>query len=122
MAWKQDMNLNPTGKGGFRDNPQNRSSGHWKKADSPRYKLEQMMKLSEDELKAISKDKTQPLFEKKLADAILNGDWKTIREMVHEVYGTPKQSVDVTSGGNELKPTLVQFVYGPDDSTNTDRV
>lgn len=87
---------NPTGKGGFADNPQNRSNGSWKKSDTPRYKLEQMMKLSEDELIAVAKDKDAPYFERKLANAINKADWKVIKEMTDQVYGQPKQTIDTT--------------------------
>lgn len=34
---------NATGKGGFGDNPQNRSNGSWKKEKTPRAKLEKML-------------------------------------------------------------------------------
>ncbi len=87
---------NPTGKGGFGDNPQNRNPGSWKKSDTPRFKLEQMMKLSEPELKAIADDIDAPYFERKLATAIKKADWKVIREMTDQVYGQPKQTIDTT--------------------------
>lgn len=93
---KQDMNLNPTGKGGFGDNPQNRSNGSWKKSDTPRFKLEQMMKLSEKRLKEIADDVEAPYFERKLATAIKKADWKVIKEMTDQVYGQPKQTIDTT--------------------------
>jgi hypothetical protein len=96
MTSNQDMNRNPDGRGGFADNPQNRSSGHWKKADTPRFKLERMMKLSEPELKAIADDIDAPYFERKLATAIKKADWKVIREMTDQVYGQPKQTIDTT--------------------------
>lgn len=114
----QDKHIpNPTGKGGFGDNPQNRSSGHWKKEDTPRFKLEKMMNLSIKDLEVIVRDEDAPLFERKLAKAIVEDDWKTYREMMHEVYGTPKQSVDVTSGGDKIK-TVVEIIDAR--STNTD--
>ena len=81
---------------GFKQNPQNRHNGSWSKADTPRYKLEQMMKLSEPELKAVADDKTAPYFERKLAGAINKADWKVIREMTDQVYGQPKQTIDTT--------------------------
>ena len=102
---------NPTGKGGFRDNPQNRASGYWKKEDTPRYKLEQMMKLDEDELRKIAEDKKAPYFERKLAVAIRKGEWREIKEMIQEVYGKPKESVDLTTGGEPMT-ALVKFVDG----------
>lgn len=91
-----DQVPNPTGKGGFGDNPQNRNPGGWVKTDTPRFKLERMMKLSEPELKAVADDKTAPYFERKLAGAIHKADWKVIREMTDQVYGQPKQTIDTT--------------------------
>ena len=108
---------NPTGKGGFQERPQDRGRGFWKKESTPRYKLEKMMNLSMKELEVIVRDEDAPLFERKLAKAIVEDDWKTYREMMHEVYGTPKQSVDVTSGGDKIK-TVVEIIDAR--STNTD--
>ena len=92
-------NMPPTG---FHTNPERRNPGGWVKSDTPRYKLEQMMKLSADELRKVAEDKTAPLFEQKLAIAIKNGQWREIKEMIQEVYGRPKESVDVTSNGETI--------------------
>lgn len=116
-ATDQDYNRNPEGKGGFGDNPQNRNPGGWRKQDTPRFKLEKMMNLSIKDLEEIVRDEDAPLFERKLAKAVVENDWKTYREMMHEVYGTPKQSVDVTSGGDKIK-TVVEIIDAR--STNTD--
>ena len=95
---------------GFNANPQNRHNGAWKKEDTPRYKLEQMMKLSADELRKVAEDKTAPLFEQKLAIAIKNGQWREIKEMIQEVYGKPQENVDLTSKGERLT-VVVEDVY-----------
>lgn len=71
-----------------------RHNGAWKKEDSARYKLEQMLKLSEDELRAVASDKDAPLFERKLATCIAKGQWKEIEGMMNQVYGQPKQSIE----------------------------
>lgn len=95
-----------------------RHSGAWKKESTPRYKLEQMMKLSEMELKKIATDEQAPLFERKLAIAIRKGEWKEIEAMINQVYGKPNQSIDMTSNGETVAPTtLVRFV--DDRSKNT---
>ena len=88
---------NPTGKGGFGDHPENRNDGSWKKEDTPRFKLEQMMKLSESKLTIIAKDKKAPQFERKLANCMLEGDWKVTKEMISEVYGMPTETVKTTA-------------------------
>lgn len=81
-----------------------RNPGGWKKTDTARYKLEQMLKLSEAELLALVKDKDAPYFERKLAGCINKGDWATLAGMMNQVYGMPKQEVQQTN--IELKPIL----------------
>lgn len=71
-----------------------RHNGAWKKEDTARYKLEQMLKLSEAELRDIATDKEAPLFERKLANCIATGKWKEIEGMMNQVYGQPKQLVE----------------------------
>lgn len=95
---------NPTGKGGFGDNPENRNPGGWVKSDTPRFKLEQMMKLSSKDLQAVIDDEDAPLFEHKLAQAIQDGNWREIDSMINQVYGKPKESVDVTTQGESINP------------------
>lgn len=41
---------NPTGKGGFGDNPQNRNPGGWKKEESISYQYNRLMRMSPAEL------------------------------------------------------------------------
>lgn len=81
-----------------------RHNGAWKKEDTARYKLEQMLKLSEAELLALEKDREAPYFERKLAGCINKGDWATLAGMMNQVYGMPKQEVQQTN--IELKPIL----------------
>jgi hypothetical protein len=69
-----------------------------------------MMKMSDADLKAVFDDLEAPLFERKLAGAISKGDWKIIREITHEVYGTPKQSVDMTTNGESLAPPVIRII------------
>lgn len=82
---------------GFNKHPENRNPGGWKKEDTPRFKLEQMMKLKSSELEAIVKDDETPLFDKKLAVAIKDGKWKELESMIVQVYGYPKQTIEQTN-------------------------
>lgn len=104
---EQEQSENPTkqrkpsfGKGGvptppgFEAHPERRHNGGWKKEDTARYKLEQMLKLTEKELKDIAFDKEYPLFERKLATCIAKGNWKEIEGMMNQVYGQPKQKIE----------------------------
>lgn len=86
-----------------------RHNGAWKKEDTPRYKLEQMMKLTEAELADLAQNKEAPYFERKIASCINRGDWRTIESMINQVYGQPKQQIDHTIA--EPKP-LVDLTKG----------
>ena len=71
-----------------------RRQGFWDIESSARYKLEQMLKLSEPELKELASDRDAPLFERKLATCIAKGNWKEIEGMMNQVYGQPKQRIE----------------------------
>lgn len=81
-----------------------RNNGAWKKEDTARYKLEQMMKLSGEELRTVEADEDAPMFERKLAKAILNGEWKEIESMINQVYGQPKATISAEVA--EIKPLV----------------
>lgn len=83
-------------------NPRNPSG--WKREDTARYKLEQMMKLSEVELTELNFNESAPMFERKIAKAILNGEWKEIESMMNQVYGQPKQKIEAEVA--EVKPLV----------------
>lgn len=76
-------------------NGNKRGSGAWKKEDTARYKLEQMLKLDQEEILAIANDKDAPLFERRIARSLLKeNSWKTTESIINQVYGTPKQTID----------------------------
>lgn len=92
-----------------------RNDGSWSKESTPRFKLEQMMKLSEQQLKEIAENKDAPYFERKLATAIKKGDWKVIREMIDQVYGSPKSAHTITGpNGESIIEGLAGLIAGAD--------
>lgn len=76
-----------------------RSNGHWRKEDTARYKLEQMTKLTEDELSAVIENKDAPCFERRIARAIKDSEWHTIESMINQVYGKPKETSETILRG-----------------------
>lgn len=83
---------------GFEKYPERRHNGAWKKEDTARYKLEQMLKLNQDEIVAIANDKNAPLFERRIARSLLKeNEWKITESMVNQVYGMPKQQIEQTN-------------------------
>lgn len=98
--------------GGPRANP--RHNGAWKKEDTPRYKLEQMMKLPEKDLRKVVDDKDAPYFERKIANCLAKGDWKTLESMINQVYGQPSQTtVNVDAGDHEEAKAFIRGVFIP---------
>ena len=95
---------NPTGKGGFGDNPENRNPGGWKKDATARYKLEQIIQMSDEELQGLIDNEEAAAFDKRLAHAVKNGQWRELEGMINQVYGKPKESVDLTTKGKSLNP------------------
>ena len=71
-----------------------RHNGAWKKEDTPRFKLEQMMKMPREGLLKVIADEDASYFERKIAKCLVKGDWKTVESMINQVYGMPKQSVE----------------------------
>ena len=53
------------------------------------------MQLNEKDLIAIVKDESLPYFERKIAKSINEGDWKVLESMINQVYGQPKQHLEV---------------------------
>jgi hypothetical protein len=94
----------------FGSKPENRHSGAWKKTDTPRYKLEKLIQLTSSEIEELIIDKNTPLFEKKLATAILDADWKVIRDIIHEVYGRPKETKEISTPEQQYPIALIEFV------------
>lgn len=67
-----------------------RNNGSWKKEDTPRYKMEQMIKLTHNELLAIANDENAPLFDRRIAKSLLKeNDFKTTERIINQVYGSP---------------------------------
>lgn len=103
----KDMNRNPTGKGGFKDRPQDRGRGFWKREETARYKLELIIKMSDTEIQDLIEDPSTPVFDKRMAEAVQDGKWRELDGMINQIYGRPKESIDVTSNGETIGATIV---------------
>ena len=81
---------------GFEKHPERRNPGGWKKEDTARYKLERMLELDETQLIEIANNKEAPLFERRIATTLLKDkDWRITEGMLNQVYGAPKQRLEV---------------------------
>ena len=78
-----------------------RHNGAWKKEDTLRYKLQQVAKMTEEELKALTQDPTAGEYEKNIARTILQSAgldpdkrWHVLEGLTNQDSGFPKQQVD----------------------------
>ena len=91
-------------------NPQH--NGSWHKEDTPRYWLESMMKMKDDELDAVIDDENSPRFKKKIASCIKSGEWKEIKEMIQEVYGKMPEMQITVEADDETKEEASKIIRG----------
>lgn len=89
---KDDMNRNPTGKGGFGDNPQNRNNGRWSAEASIPHQMRLFLTMTKDEIEQWQKD--VPARKRTSAQQIaLNSVLKSISDLSYQ-----KETTDRTSG------------------------
>lgn len=87
-----------------------RHNGAWKKEDTLRYKWEQILKMTDDELRAVLAGQKVGRVEKMTAEVLLDNTMKptekiaVLDKLATQVYGFPKQEVQQTN--IELKPIL----------------
>ena len=118
-ATEQDHNFNPTGKGGFADNPQNRNAGgRPKNQQSFMYWMCFFKDLTVEDFK--NYENTHPEDKMFVAESIAYArvassrkDLAEFKEVANRTEGMPKQSTDVTSGGEKIN-SLYDFLAKAD--------
>ena len=105
---------NPTGKGGFGDNPQNQSPGGWDKKKSISYQMNFFLRMTVDEIKKWEKD--NPTKNRTMAQIIaLNSVKKSFVELEYQ-----KETTDRTEGKatqkvaheiDEKKPIISESIF-----------
>ena len=117
---EQEVKRNPDGtyaKGtfpatGFHTNPERRHNGSWHKENTPRYWLEEMMKMKDDELEEIINDGESSKFKRKMASCIQYGEWKELKEMIQEVYGKMPEMQITVEADDETKEEASKIIRG----------
>lgn len=95
----------------FRERPQDRHNGSWHKENTPRYWLEEMMKMGSEELNAIIEGDA-PVFKKNMAQCIVKGEWKELKEMIQEVYGKMPEMQITVEADEESAEEANKFIRG----------
>jgi len=116
MPKEGDVN-NPTGKGGFGDNPQNKANGRWSKDTSISYWYNHLIRMDLTEFEAFEpKTMAQQLALNAVIEA--KDEINYLKEVTDRTEGRASQSTDITSGGEPIKntPTTIQVeITRPDE-------
>lgn len=112
MTTNQDMNRNPTGKGGFGDNPQNRNDGRWSAETSIGWNYNRLIRFTVEEFKNWTKE--HPESERTIAEelaynAVISArkDLGYLKEVTDRTEGKSMQKNDITSGGNLVSGLVI---------------
>ena len=100
-----------------------RHNGSWHKEDTPRYKIECLMKMSDDELDKVRMDEDKQSFERAYANIILlmrsatdieeaAKASKALNEMIHEVYGKMPEMQITVEADDETKEEASKIIRG----------
>ena len=97
-AWLPGAVPNPTGKGGFGDNPQNRSNGKWKKENSISYQYNRLLAMTEEEYNAFKPvTNAEKIARRRIERAIRDDDesLKETKEITDRTEGRAKQDINI---------------------------
>ena len=125
--------INPTGKGGFQDRPEDAAKGRWKISDTPGYWLKKFMTMSVDEFEAFANRPTSEITMAQ-ADAInlhntgirdpdkSRSAMNALTEIMDRVEGKARQTIDTTIQ-NYVPPTINIVVSddNPDDAVDAEK-
>lgn len=102
---------NPTGKGGFGDNPQNRNPGGWDKTQSISYQYNRLMRMEPDELdEFVPETVAQKVAKQRITEMMEDnnetkgGALQVTKEVTDRVEGKAPQTVDISNPDGSLNP------------------
>jgi len=101
---------NPSGKGGFKDNPQNISGGMWSKDTSISYWYNKLIRLDIESFNSFNPETmAQDLAYKAILES--KKELGYLKEVTDRTEGRAAQSTDITSGGEKINtPPSIVFI------------
>lgn len=115
----KDMNRNPSGKGGFGDNPKNRNPGGWDKTQSISYQYNRLMRFSPEELIAFKPETVaEKIAMNRVKEAYQN--LNDVKEITDRTEGKAPQTIDLMNNGDSFEPVVVRIISEPQRNTDSD--
>lgn len=118
---QDDMNRNPTGKGGFGDHPENRNPGGWKPEFTFSYQYKKFLNMPVDDFKEWKnkpENANRTMVEELAYNAVLKArtEFKERQEITDRVEGKAPQTVVVEGGFFKQEKLSIEVV----DNKNVD--
>lgn len=106
---------NPTGKGGFADNPQNRNPGGWNKEHSISYQYNRLMRMTPEEVETFKPETmAQKIALQRIKAAADNDGLPDTKEITDRTEGKAPQFIGIGDVDDYDKVALVEFLDGKD--------
>lgn len=120
-----NMNRNPTGKGGFVDNPQNRSNGRWNPDMTFSFQYRRFMNMTVEEFKSwkdLTADKDKTMVEELAYVAVLKArsDIRDRQEITDRTEGKAPQTVVVDGGFFSKEKLQVEIIKTETDTIDNE--
>lgn len=111
--------INPKGKGGFQERPQDISPGGWKKEGSISYQYNRLMRMTTDELDTFTPETVaQDIAFQRIKAARKEAGLNDAKEITDRTEGKAPQYIGL-GDPTEAKKALVQFIgFDPSDDIN----
>lgn len=117
---QKDMNRNPEGKGGFKDNPQNRNPGGWRKEVSFSYQYKRFMAMTSKELAewaTTPSDKRTVVEDLAYARVVAaKKSLADVKEMTDRTEGKPPQMIGMSVNKDPIDEILTKFGISEGDA------
>lgn len=125
IATKRNMNINPTGKGGFQDHPELiNAGGRPKNSQRYDYWLQFFKDMDVEKFRAYSKSKPEAQMYvaeiqaySRIAESLK--DVKTWQVVADRTEGKAQMNVDLTNNGNSFEPVTVRIINDSQRDTDT---
>lgn len=107
-------NNNPTGKGGFKERPQDINVG-----GRPISYFGGILRDIGNEVESKSGKTFKELVGRRLWIDAINGNINAIKEVINRLDGLPQVYTDLTTNGKDITPVLVQFIDNADNKDSS---
>lgn len=129
MPFKKGEINNPEGKGGFAENPENRSDGRWKSEDSIPYNYNKLLRMTVKEVKdwlVEHPDEERTMAQELAYQSVVSArsDLGYLKEVTDRTSGKAPQTIkydgEISIGAKEVAQLLQELLDDDSETENSD--